>query len=111
MGSKWILGRLVEGVEWVYLAKDRDLWRAVVNAVMNLCVLAPRNWLVRSCLESANGYLELSSDGKESFCLLLLEMSHNQVCLDAVIAFPDDVFFPNYFKLYFKVSEPSKLYQ
>jgi hypothetical protein len=43
MGSKRILGRLVGGgVEWIHLAQDRDRWRAVVSAVMNLRVLAPR---------------------------------------------------------------------
>jgi hypothetical protein len=30
------------GVEWIHLAQDGDRWRAVVNAVMNLRVLAPR---------------------------------------------------------------------
>jgi hypothetical protein len=28
-------------VEWIHLAQDRDHWRAVVNVVMNLQVLAP----------------------------------------------------------------------
>jgi hypothetical protein len=29
------------GVEWIQLAQDRDRWRALVNEVMNLRVLAP----------------------------------------------------------------------
>jgi hypothetical protein len=45
MGSKWTLGRLVRGrgVEWSHLAEDRDRWRAVVNAVVNLRDLAPQS--------------------------------------------------------------------
>jgi hypothetical protein len=45
MGSKWTLRSLVGGVgvEWIHLAEDRDSWWAVVNAVMNLQVLAPRS--------------------------------------------------------------------
>jgi hypothetical protein len=31
------------GVEWIHLVLDRDRWRAVVNAVMNLRILAPRS--------------------------------------------------------------------
>jgi hypothetical protein len=31
------------GVEWIQLAQDRNRWRAVVNAVMNLRVLGPRS--------------------------------------------------------------------
>jgi hypothetical protein len=34
------------GVEWIHLAQDRDRWRAVVNAVMNLQVLAARSELI-----------------------------------------------------------------
>jgi hypothetical protein len=31
------------GVDWTRLAQDKDRWRAVVSAVMNLRVLAPRS--------------------------------------------------------------------
>jgi hypothetical protein len=31
------------GVDWIQLAQDRDLWRAVVSAVMIFRVLAPRS--------------------------------------------------------------------
>jgi hypothetical protein len=30
-------------VEWIHLAQYRDCWRAVVNKMMNLQVLAPRS--------------------------------------------------------------------
>jgi hypothetical protein len=30
-----------EGVEWIHVARDRDRWQAIVNAVMNLWVMAP----------------------------------------------------------------------
>jgi hypothetical protein len=38
MESESILGR---GVEWIQVAWDRDRWRALVNTVMNLRILAP----------------------------------------------------------------------
>jgi hypothetical protein len=42
MGSKWTFGRLVWwGVAWIHLAQDRDHWRALVYAVMNLQILVP----------------------------------------------------------------------
>jgi hypothetical protein len=31
------------GVDWIRLSQDRNRWRAVVRAVMNLRVLAPRS--------------------------------------------------------------------
>jgi hypothetical protein len=48
IGSEWILGRLAGGgVDWIRLTQDRDRWQAVVSAVINLRVLAPRSWLVK----------------------------------------------------------------
>jgi hypothetical protein len=43
------------GVEWIHVAQDMDCWRALVNAVMNFRVLAPRSQLVLDFLSvSAN---------------------------------------------------------
>jgi hypothetical protein len=37
MGSEWIFRMIgLGGVDWIRLAQDRDRWRAVVSAVMNL---------------------------------------------------------------------------
>jgi hypothetical protein len=33
----------LKGVDWIRMAQDRDRWWAVVSAVMNLRVLAPRS--------------------------------------------------------------------
>jgi hypothetical protein len=37
------IGTDLMGVEWIQLVEDRNWWRAVVNTVMNLCVLEPQS--------------------------------------------------------------------
>ena len=36
---RWIFGKLdVRGMDWIDVAQDRNMWRALVNSVMNLWV-------------------------------------------------------------------------
>jgi hypothetical protein len=43
-GIRMDLGEIgMGGVDWIQLSQDRDRWQAVVSAVMNLRVLAPRS--------------------------------------------------------------------
>jgi hypothetical protein len=35
---KWIFKKWDGGMDWIGLARDRDRWRALVNAIMNFLV-------------------------------------------------------------------------
>jgi hypothetical protein len=38
-----------DGMDWIYLAQDRDQWRALLNTVMNLRVPQNAGKLLSSC--------------------------------------------------------------
>jgi hypothetical protein len=65
----------VEGVDWIRLSQDRDRWRAVVSAVMNLRVLAPRSLFKLSVLFLHQFVMEVD-DPTQHFCVHLL---YNQI--------------------------------
>ena len=33
---RWIFRKLNGGIDWIDLAQDRDVWRVLVNAIMNI---------------------------------------------------------------------------
>jgi hypothetical protein len=51
----------LDGVDWIRLAQERDLWRAVVSAVMNLRFLAPQSYLVSRYKECVEFYLHFQA--------------------------------------------------
>jgi hypothetical protein len=57
------------GVEWIHLSQDRDCWRVLVNAVMNLWFLAPRSYLY---FQSVTDLKELTDNiivGQRTYCM------------------------------------------
>jgi hypothetical protein len=56
------------GLDWIRLAQNRDRWWAVVSAVMNLRVLAPRSKLVLK-LERTNVKCSYLVQNRASCCL------------------------------------------
>jgi hypothetical protein len=44
---EWIFGDRQGVVEWIQLAQDKDQWRAVVNALVKLRVIAPLSYITQ----------------------------------------------------------------
>jgi hypothetical protein len=56
------------GVVWIHLAQDRDCWQAVVNAVMNLRVVASRSQLVKHFFNITVKYFSFVFDPALDLC-------------------------------------------
>jgi hypothetical protein len=62
-------------VHWFRLAQDRDWWWAVMSAVMNLQVLAPRSWLV-SYIQVIEGFTGSAVFLRQTSILPLMYLHH-----------------------------------
>jgi hypothetical protein len=71
------------GVEWIYLAQDTDCWQALVNAVMNLRVLAPRSWLLESFISETKFIIHRPQLGWFDWILSLgfMPVKHNRTLI------------------------------
>jgi hypothetical protein len=57
------------GMDWIRLAQDSDRWRAVVSAVMNLRVLAPRSYRVHRAIKLFSFLTTLYAEPEQSLAL------------------------------------------
>jgi len=46
-----------EGMEWIYVVEDRDMWRAPVNTVMNLWVPVTADKLKTRVIKPTNSHV------------------------------------------------------
>jgi hypothetical protein len=79
MGSEWILGRLAGDVDWIRQAQERDRWRAVVSAVMNVRVLEPRSWLA-SLKRFCSGHIIYHTQHCTVYSVLHCYAQHSDHC-------------------------------
>jgi hypothetical protein len=74
----------LEGVDWIRLAENRDRWRVVVSAVMNLRVLAPHSYTARPV---CNSLLLLRVDGKTIRATCVANVLHSQLVTNLLVQF------------------------
>jgi hypothetical protein len=78
MGLEGILGRLAwSGMEWIHLAQNREQWRAIVNAVMNLWIIAPLSYIIRGLGPEFGLHTHTHTDTSKHIC------AHVCVCVRA----------------------------